>query len=76
MVTDALFVNLLSGSSWEQEGEIIDISINQRISVGCVIVFESAGALVFVLHHSLELQFSIISTFCYWSHMGPLEAHS
>ena len=76
MVTDALLVNLLSGSSWEQEGGMIDISINQRISVSCVIVFASVGALVFVLHHSLELQFSIISTFCYWSHMGPLEAHS
>lgn len=65
MVTDALLVNLLSGSSWEQEGEMIDISINQRISISCVIVLTSVVALVFVLHHSLELQFSIISTFCY-----------
>lgn len=75
MLTNAVLVNLLFGSSWKGV-ELIDISKIQRISIGRGIVLVNVGAIEVVPHQSLELQFSIISTFCYWSHMSPLEAYS
>lgn len=56
MVTDALLLTCSLGALRTRR-EMIDISINQRISISCVIVLTSVLALVFVLHHSLELPF-------------------